>query len=73
MNNLKVVLESGIMVRYFDLAGEGKKIKMKKAWNIYKARVGKECNLDNFKEFMNCNKELMPEEMWRVFWKWEGG
>ncbi|GLJ56043.1 hypothetical protein SUGI_1203240 [Cryptomeria japonica] len=42
MNELCPLPLSRIMIRYFNLNVEGKKIKMAKAWKIYKERVGKE-------------------------------
>ncbi|GLJ18375.1 hypothetical protein SUGI_0325310 [Cryptomeria japonica] len=63
LNELITHPTSGIMIGYFNLNAEGKNTKMGKAWNIYKARVGKDNSLDKFVVFMKENKEHVPKEM----------
>ncbi|GLJ18045.1 hypothetical protein SUGI_0318430 [Cryptomeria japonica] len=63
LESLEIVTQSKIMLGFFDLSAERKKIKMAKAWKLYKVGVGSRYNLDEFLAFMGKKEELLPVEI----------
>lgn len=62
-----MVLESKAMIGIFNLNGNGKNIKMKKAWSLNNKCVKKKKNIDEFMAFINSNMGILsPEDFHRL-------
>lgn len=61
VNNLPMVPESRVMLNIMDRNAEGKKVKMQKAWKLFK-KLEKKNNVDNFLAFLNANTGLLSQE-----------
>ncbi|GLJ41036.1 hypothetical protein SUGI_0849570 [Cryptomeria japonica] len=55
LDSMETVPASECMLGYFDLEAQGKKVKMQKAWSLFRAGVMKDYSLSKFKDYMRDN------------------